>query len=222
MHKTLFLASVCLLMLSLAFSAEAATLSYSDDIPLSRLAWTSSVLLPKFDPSKGILNSATFTLDGHIEAFVKYENKSLDPATISVDLNTLMSLQRPDSSNIVQISPLIQVADMVPAYDGTLDFDGDSGETYDDIILDVSNNYAITSPSDLALFAGLGSITLPVVTTGRSSFSGGGNLVLQYNTYASAAATVIYDYTPVPEPSGIIAMLAGLTGLAGVVARRRK
>jgi uncharacterized protein (TIGR03382 family) len=52
---------------------------------------------------------------------------------------------------------------------------------------------------------------------GMSSGSGSGNLLLLFETFASASVRVCYEYTFIPAPSAL-----GVLALGGLVATRRR
>ncbi len=101
-----------------------------------------------------------------------------------------------------------------------------------------SNMMRLTAPSDLALFTGSGSLSLPVAAQAYSSFNtNSGNGFGRVTTQGSAAVTVTYEWskkdtTPspqngghvpgppgtVPEPAALI--LWGIGGVTLLVARR--
>jgi hypothetical protein len=203
--------------------ATAATISFSDSIPLASTSWSSSVTVSKFDPSLGTLNSITFELDGHVEGGAKFESLDSSPTTVTMNLTADIELQRPDTSTIVITTPLVQTVDSVTAYDSVLDFGGTSGKTYAGLSADDSDSAVSPPPaSDLVLFTGLGNITLPVEAKGASSGSGAGNLILQFNTSASADVKVTYDYEPIPEPSTLGLLSMGIMGLLAHLWRRHR
>lgn len=225
MRRLFWLAAVCLILVSLAVSVvQADTLTYNYSVSLQSVGWSEDFTLPQFDPSLGTLNSITFTLQGTVNGDAKFESLDAQPSTVAMDLSSTLQLQRPGGTILVQVIPLASTVDNVGAYDGTIDFGGSSGKTYSGLS-DTKTDSFISNPpsaSDLTLFTGTGNIILPVVATASSSSSGPGSLITQFSTKASAYATVVYDYTPVPEPTGMIAMLAGFSGLVGFVRRRRR
>jgi hypothetical protein len=93
-------------------------------------------------------------------------------------------------------------------------------------ITTASNTMTLTQASDLALFSGKGSLSLPVGATANSSFtSSSGNGYGGIFTHGTASVTVTYNYhnqvpapETVPEPAAVLVW--GLSGVALVAARR--
>jgi hypothetical protein len=219
MRSILVAAGIVLVM---SASASAATISFSDSIPLSTTNWSSSVSVSKFDPSLGTLLGITFELSGHVEGGAKFESLDAAPATVTMDLAADIELQRPDLSTLVVSNPLVQTVDNVTAFDTVLDFGGTSGKTYTGLSADDTESAVSPPPaSDLVLFTGLGNISLPVEAEGASTGSGAGNLILQFNTSASADVKVTYEYEPIPEPSTLGLLSMGIIGLLAWRWRRR-
>ncbi len=206
----------------LATVAGATTVSYGPYAkPLSSTNWSSSVFLQMFNPALGTLNSITFYLDGHAEGTAKFESLDAGPTTVTMDLSAVLKLQRPDLSDLVVTIPVAHTTDDATTFDGNIDFGGTSGRTYTGLSADKSEFATTSSAADKALFTGTGLIELPSVATGASTGSGAGNLILQFSTLASSSARVTYDYTAVPEPSSLLALVSGL-GLMGFAIRRRR
>lgn len=210
------------LLAALASVATAATVSYGPvAVPLSTTNWGNSVYMQQFNPAFGTLNSITFYLDGHVEGAAKFESLDASPTTVTMDLSAILRLKRPDYTDLVVTIPVVSTVDAVTAFDGGIDFGGTSGATHANLAAD-KQEFAVTSAAaDKALFTGTGTILLPVVASGVSSGSGAGNLIQQFQTLASASAWVTYDYTAVPEPSSLLALMSG-AGLIGFAIRRRK
>jgi hypothetical protein len=198
-------------------SAFGTTLTVSDTVPIQSTNYSSSVSIQQFDPSLGVLNSILFHLEGTVQGGAKFESLDAAPATITMNLQSSITLQRPDTSILAVVLPLVQTVDNATAYDNTFDFGGTSGKTYTGLTNTAFTNAVSPPPlSDLALFTGLGNIVLPVIANGTSNGSGAGNLILQFNTSAGAYVEVTYDYT-VPEPSAL-----GLLSFGALMLRRRR
>lgn len=177
--------------------AGTATVTYSDSVPLTSTDWTHRVALTKFDPALGTLISITLTLDGRIEGQVSVESLDTGPTTITTQFRANITLQRPDNSPLAVVIPQVNNTQDLAPFDGTINFSGPSGITYPN--LQQSASQSVTSPppaSDLVLFTGPGTITLPVTAIGTSVVTGSGNIVSQFVTKAAATVTVTYLYNP--------------------------
>jgi len=229
MRRTALIAGVVVLALAVVGTIAAAN-SYevSDSVSLMATNWPSTVTvtIPKFNSALGNLTSIVFYLDGHVQGSAGFESEDLSPTTVTMQLSAMLQLFRPDSTLLVVTIPVVSTSDSATAFDGTIDYTGTSGKTYDE--LNANKTESTTSPppsDDLTLFTAtfLGeNIILPVSATGISTGSGAGNLDLKFSTSASAIARVKYCYDAVPEPSGIAVMLTGLAGLGGFARLRRK
>lgn len=221
--RRLLTASLCITLLASVGCALAGTLTYTGTIPLATTNWNNSISIPQFDPSLGTLTGITFILTGRVEGSAMLENLETVSADVTVDLSAKITLMRPDTSVLVAAIPVVSVTENVAAFDGQMDFQGDSGRKYENLSANRTESSTSVPPSaDLALFTGTGSIVLPIRAEGFSSGSGAGNLLLQFSTLAFAEAQVKYDYTAVPEPSGLLALMAGFGGLAGLLVRGRR
>lgn len=208
-------------------SANAATITYnSGTISDTPTNWSSSLGLQEFNPTLGTLNSITFTLNGDVSGSVKVENTGSSAATVNSALAATLTLERPDTTQLVVVLPKATFTDSLSAFDGTIDFGGTSGVTHSGISASTSQVSAtLTDATDLALFKGTGILSLPAVAVGSSAANGGGNLVAQFISDAGASASVTYDYTPgtpatTPEPSSMALMGLGL-GAAGLIGRKK-
>lgn len=211
------------LVLSIACtSAHGAMVMYSDSVPVQTTNWSDTMMLPLFDPSLGTLTSVKLTLEGSVSGTASYESLDASPATIDLNLQATITLQKPDLSNLVQIIPLANVSENASAFDGTIDFGGTSGNTFAGLNGSDMDMTTLVLPADLALFTGVGNINLPVSGTGSSSGSGAGNLITQFATSAGATAKVTYTFEPVPEPASFVLFGLGALGLAAGAWRRRR
>src|SRR3990172_1836945 len=188
--------------------AQGETVTHTFSLPLTTTNWSDSVSVPKFDASLGTLDSVYFELGGGVQGTGEFESLDAAPATVLMNLQALLTLNRPDNTIIVQTLPVFSTSDDVAAYDGTTDFGGTSGKTYADVTSTDLDSFISSATSDKSLFTGTGNITLPVTSAGTSYGSGAGNLIVQFSTSASASVLVKYNYTPVPEPSTLALLSA--------------
>jgi hypothetical protein len=212
-----------LLALAAPGRSDAAQIVQMDSVSLTTTDWSDALVFSQFDPSLGTLNSITVLLEGEVLGTIAFESLDNAPATITAELKAQITLTRPDATKLAVVVPTVQTVDMVAAFDGTIDFDLPSGKTYTDLA--VSGSDSLTTPppgDDLALFTGLGTISLPVTAVGQSNATGAGNLLASFMTQAAAQVTLTYDYTPatVPEPSTLA--LVGLGLPVGLLLRRRR
>jgi len=181
------------MMLTVAL-AGAATITYSASVSLTPTNWNNTLSFPQYNLDPACLKSICFEMNGHVEGAAKFESLDGNPATVAMNLQSTITLSRPDNTPLVTVIPLANTSDNVTAFDGVIDFGGTSGRTYTGLSGNASDTKCTTAPADLALFSGTGNIVLPIVATGTSYGSGAGNLILQFSTSASAGATVTYTY----------------------------
>ncbi len=218
--SALILAAV---LLACAVYAGAASITRTVTIPIQSTDWDRNLMFNQFDPMLGTLNSISFSLTGTLSGDVQVENRNATPATVSTTLQATLTLRRPDMSVLVVSIPSVVRQFNATAYDGNLDYGGTSGMTYPTTTTSHTETVSgLSSAADKALFQGTGVISLPCSAVGFAGGSGAANLALLFSADAGASATITYDYTPVPEPSSLLALITGLGGLAGVVRFRKR
>lgn len=167
---------------------------FTDSVPLSTTNWNSSVSIPQFDSSLGILQSVDFELAGGIFGSAAIESLDAAASVVTTDYQAAITLTRPDMSVLVVSIPNQNFVDNLTQFDGAADFGGTSGITHPGITTMDMQSISSSAPADLALFTGVGNIVLPVTAAGSSIASGSGNLITQFLTDAEADVKVCYNY----------------------------
>ncbi len=223
---------IALLLITIAFSANADTLSYSGSVPLQRTNWAETISLPQFDPALGTLNSITFTLSTYAEGICFGENGSItSPTTLNLILegniylkngsDVLASTFHSFCNETVDVAVGEGITAPLPVFGFTIPgFNGTGPDAVWKTSLD-SQFDSNTIFSGFAPYIGTGTIPLDINASAISKSSGGGNVLFIYQVMAEAKASITYEYTPIPEPSGLVALLTGLTSIAGLVFRRK-
>lgn len=196
-------------------NAGVMTVSYPDDVALTSTNWTDMISVPKFDATMGDLQSVTIELTGTVSGSAGFESRDTSPSVVTMELIAIITVERPSGGLLVVTLPTVAETFSALAYDGDLDFGGTSGATIADKSNTQTQTAMTTLSADLAMFTGTGNIDLPIKAKGASSATGSGNLVMFFDTAASAEAVVTYNY--VPEPATMVLM-----GLSSLVLIRRK
>ncbi len=181
-------------------SVDAGQISYSATAPLTATDFETSLTIPKFDPNLGVLDKVTISLTGQVAGNAMFESMDSEASIVTMQLAAQIELSRPDMTSLVAVLPMVTTVDNASPFDSVIDFVGPSGKSHLGLGAASTVMSMTTSPADLALFTGPGTISLPLTAMGTSSASGAGNLLLLFNTFASAEAEITYDYT-LPEPS---------------------
>ncbi|MEI7658238.1 MAG: choice-of-anchor E domain-containing protein [Phycisphaerae bacterium] len=220
MKTTMLAAAAALLLAGPALANPGAQVCHDVSLPATRTNWNSLVTIPKFDPSLGELIRVRWRIIGQVSGNASFESLDSSSTTITTSLSASISLTRPNGSLLSVALPVVNNTDAASAFDGVIDFGGTSGKAYTGLSGSALATSSSTAAADLALFSAAAAgetISLPVIASGTSSGSGAGNLLLLFETFASASVRVCYEYTIVPAPSAM-AMLA----LGGMVASRRR
>lgn len=196
-------------------AAPAAAATVMDSAPWSFPLSPGSQLVnvSQFNPALGTLNSVTVQLDAAIGANVTGENDSAIPGNVTLNLSGNASATAPNAFVIVLLNAAagpvgLAATDAVPG----------SGPDYHDFGVVGQNGSNSNLASPMAPYIGVGTVGVTVNASGGFSLSGVSDSSLQISGFAAnGLVKVIYDYTPVPEPTAL--MLLGIGGLA--LLRRR-
>jgi hypothetical protein len=200
-------------------------------VNLQNTNWSNSLVFNKFDSSLGTLNSISLSLSGHVSGTAWAENTSAASSTVNLVIQSIVTLSRSDTTQIITAAPVAASTDNLAAFDGLQNFAGADFVKHTDLNADNTTLTSLNTAADLALFTGNGLITLPISAGANSFASGPGGLISSFTTLASASATIVYNYTaarvlhdpsPVPEPASIVLTACGGIGLMFVMHRRQK
>ncbi len=218
--------------------AQAAIISYSDSHASDQTEWDDILSVNQFDPTLGTLNKVTLTLEGSIlsdiildndntttESGIGFTNSNMSMSSLAGLASTINWGVNPTTSTGLQnLGPDDSVGPVGSDNPG----DGGPDEASLTGLTDTDDTMLMYTPvdADFAAFIGVG--TLDTVGFGTLSGVGasgiGGNLEIDFNTFAGAVLTVEYDYTPdapaVPAPSAMLLFGTGLLGLVGWRVRR--
>jgi hypothetical protein len=189
----------------------------------------SPLIIQQFDPGLGTLLSVTIGFSGEMVGDGGFESLDAQPSTVTAAFLGNLQLNLPDNTSLFNLNPASGqlVFQNVSAFDGGLNFDGPSGETFQGLTAAASGANTYNAPNFLQQFIGNGNLNLLFSATGTSQFTGPSNLVQFINTYAKSSVTVQYEYEKpdqppekVPEPTAIagIGLVAGL----GLLTRGKK
>jgi len=222
MVKIAFLTGV--LLLAFAGVACAATSTYTASVPLQGIDWDSTVSLQQFNPSLGTLNSVSLTAELDYVTSISVLNNDGNGDRMRRWVDGTVTLTNIDLGQLISESTNVNDGNIYGAT-GYKDLDAiaNSGQTVvGGKTFSVSGNYAVTTANQ-ALFTGGGSVAFDFnTTTSVTEVLAGGNYTATPNDQASGIVKVVYDYTPVPEPSSILGLLCGVAGLGGLIRFRKR
>lgn len=231
--KKLFLVMIAIALCAAiipSVSADTVTNNYS--IPWSNTDWgipasDNYFQVAQFDSSLGTLNSINLSFAGSYISSLTADNLNLPPDSPIQDryitnyqIQSSMNFLGPDNASLVSLdfggNHVLVTSDtkvtVLPGEIATVNAGPYSG----------TGSYDITSLSSyFSEFSGTGDVNLPVTTNTYAVMGGSSGWIMNMTTEAMANLAVAYDYTPVPEPSSLVALLAGMGGLVGLIRRRR-
>jgi hypothetical protein len=209
------------LLASFAGTVRADEIMFMDSIPLTSTDWSKSVSIPKFNTALGDLEKVTIMLMGTISSDPSIQNLDSESHEVTTHVEGKVTLKRPSGTDlVVTLPPRNDNAHLGP-WTGILPhFAATDGIDFGTKVDSKSETVTSTSPGELALFEGVGNITLPVSAEADARATGSGNLLALFHTSASAQATVTYQFAPAAAPEPSTWLLAGL-GVAGLWVYRR-
>jgi hypothetical protein len=181
----------------LAATAQAGQRCYSNHHVSAPTNWSGTSVFPKHEGTIGALESVTVTLRGPLALDVRVENLGGMDKHFEFHSGISVNALRPDSTSILDASTGLDVAGTLASFDGTLDCDGASGQTYTNLHADCEASIVLRGAADLALFTASTpgeTIALGVEANGSSLANGPGNLFTSFTSGAGVDLTVCYGY----------------------------
>ncbi len=180
-------------------------------------AWNDTFKLPKSSATTGVLSRAKlFVTDAAFHPSIGIENTSVSsPSTGTISLGGKVSVRLPNN-NTTNLSASTQVTKSAefPVYDGTTDYAGTSGKSWNNTFSAAYSDY--TYPAlNASHFVGTDSVSLPINAVSTTTISGGGNLTSNIATRVAAGVFVVYEYDGGALPITLGSFEAQISGTAG-------
>lgn len=210
------------LFLCAAGFTNAATITLTDTVAVSKTNYQQTLSFAKFDTMGGTraLDSVTFSIDGSIFGSAEVESRDALPTTIITMLSAELMLIDSLMNTLVVTIPGISNTFNAGAYDGSLDFGGSSGITYPDLTANKYEEATYTDAPTLAMFTGMDMASFTFDAQATSSSTGAGNITTRFASTAGALVSIVYSYTDtsivVSAPTHVAVLGLGLLGIAGL------
>lgn len=174
---------------------------HNDSIALRDVEWNQSMFIPQYDPARGALVKVEVRWSGEIVSLIRLENEETsDTASglpveseLSASVGAAMSLTGPGTIDFGSISPVVTKSATVTEFDGIVDYDGDSGTTFDPInIAPDPVTIEITDAATLNLFSGSGAVEFRGISDGQTQVFGSANISSSISTQSAMRLRVTY------------------------------
>ncbi|WP_334050115.1 PEP-CTERM sorting domain-containing protein [Alteromonas gracilis] len=204
------------LLIASSGAANAALITQSDSVTRQDTDISTSLVFDMFNLGTGFeLTKVTFSIDGDVFGRARVESEDAAPSVIDIELKVTLTLFDPSNNDLVISIPLFTQSFNATAFDGSTDFGGTSGISFNDLNVSKFESESYTDAATLNAFTGPGTISLDFTGIAETSASGAGNITASFSTQASGDVEVIYEYraVEVSEPSMVALFGLGLIAL---------
>lgn len=185
-----------------AACADQGTVVVTASLPSDALNWNKTLTVPQFNNPYVTLDSVDIAFTGGVSGSMKFENRDPISRSYSGKVTNELDLSSPTGAALLTVRPPnFTASGTLKPFDGTLDYDGDSGKSYTQDPISASGSATLTG-SDLAPFIGSGTVGLPVAASVTTSLTTPGNFSTQVRSSASADITLTYHYSFTPASLG--------------------
>lgn len=204
-------------LVAAASAANAASISTTYTINKDSTPVATTVDVAQFDTTLGTLNSVEFDFTGQIDTTITLINQ-IDKDQDDIGYEVTGNLALSDGTNVTLIT--------LPSISGSIDVAANSTETTGLLTASDSVSGTFTDAMTLALFSGLGNVSMSFDADASSTFTGTGNIFNQVLTDAFGSVKVTYNYTvppttPVSAPAHVALLGLGLVAFAGMRKARK-
>jgi hypothetical protein len=180
-----------------------------------------------FDGTLGTLNSVTIEVSMSTSGgFGIVDNDAVDPATVTIETiikadATSGDVFMPSASAMTSVNAAFSLASESSGPDGAaIDGSAPDGGTLNVPVGTFSSGIVGTSAAQRNTFIGVGTYDIDLDASQSTIITVGGGVATGNNpATVDGFVRVIYDYTPIPEPTSVA--LLGLGSLVGLARRRR-
>ena len=163
---------------------------------------SASAAIPRFDHTLGFLESVRVELTVSLNGAVGFENVSPLLNTVEASFQAAATVSAPGGATLVSALPqAVKSTHILPAFDGRVDFAGDSGRTF--INLNTSARVQNTLPGDTAwttaLLGSTGPVSLQIDVLDLTTIEGTQATLARHGLTADIELSVTYNYTPMDD-----------------------
>jgi hypothetical protein len=177
--------------------AYAEVQAFVQTLPRRTIPYSNAATVPCFNPDLGTLDAVELRLSVDIQGMLACENITTSPAVLDMEMRTLARAVDDAGNPWMFTLPGAQFMDVLPAFDGTLDYAGDSGRLHAGIQGTGACTAVLTEASSMGYFIFVPERPNALVNLDfLDASSGPPEAAMACRQSAGAKLTVLYHYTP--------------------------